>query len=269
MLVIAGADESLAGYQAAGIAHAKTASLQGQDNERMYITGTDNYATEALLVNAWNASPYPLGEPRSVQVTPGVQAANDYYDRNYGIDYATAKDPNPTEMLSGGYAAARVAGVAAAFIPDESPLFKNLGVSALEFDLSRSNQKIAINRSFLTLARSPEGTRVIKRAITSAGATDAFFQMITRLAVDDIRYALRLTGNGFLGKKNTPRVRALLQDKLSTVMDGYVQREIINTGYTLEVTSERSQQIIGVVEIKLTFQVVFYMEFIETELILE
>lgn len=268
-LVIAGSDENLSGYQTTGIAHAKSASLQGQDAERLFFTGTDNYSTEALLVNAINSSPYPLSEPRTIHVTPGIEVTNDYYNRNYGVDYATAKDPNPNSKLSGGYAAARAAGVSSAFVPDESPLYKNLGVSALEFDLSRTSQKIAINKSFMVLAKNAEGKRVIKRALTSAGKTHAFFQAITRIAVDDIRYALRVVGNGFLGKKNTPRIRGLLQEKLSTVMDRYVGREIINTGYTLSVFATRAEQIIGKVVIKSKFQVVFYMEFLDFELILE
>lgn len=269
MAVIAGADEGLTGYQQAGIAFAKTSSLAGQDREIVFFTGMNNYSTADLLTKAMAASPYPLNEQRTVQVTPGGKIANIYYNKNYGIDYGSAVDSNTQDSLSGGYMAARVAGLTAVYTPDESPLWKNLGLADLEFDLTRTQQKIAINKSFFTLAKAPNGSSIVKRAITSSGAGAAFFQLSTRLIVDELRYALRLAGLLFIGKKNTDRVRKIMEEKLKSVANGYVSREIILDDYTLAVSATRDQQILGEVKISFAFKVVFFMEFIKFDLILE
>ncbi len=268
-VVIGGSDESMSGYQSIGISHVKTASLAGQDHESLFFTGTDNYASAVLLVKALGITPYPLNEDRTVQVTPGVKAANVFYNKNYGVTYGSAKDPNTQLSLSGGYAAARAAGVSSAYVPDESPLWKNLGVADLEFDFTRTQQKIAINKSFFLLAKSPNGSSIVKRAITSAGAGAAFFQFTTRVIVDQLRYALRLAGLLFIGKKNTDRVRKIMEEKLKFVANGYVGREIILDDYRLKVTASRDQQILGEVKISFAFKVVFFMEFIQFDLILE
>ncbi|MHA2274133.1 MAG: hypothetical protein ACXAC2_00095 [Candidatus Kariarchaeaceae archaeon] len=275
ILVIGGCDESVlsGGYITEGITHVKAASITGADQERIFIFGTGNYSTEALLVAAFEASPYPSGEERVVHVTPGINVANPYFGKIYGDDGASAPntiaDINETVDYSGGYAAARVAGVVASFAPDDTALNKGVGATELEYEFARSTLKRAINKSFTVLAKGLDQSFVIRRALTSAGATDPFYQISTRLAVDDIRYALRLTLQGFIGRKNTPRVLQVMNSKAASVMDGYVSREIINTDYEIEVSSTRDQQIIGVVKVLIRFQVVFYIEFIEVNLVLE
>lgn len=268
-VVIAGADESLTGYQQVGISHAKTASLAGQDHECVFLTGTNNYATVALLVAQLSSNPYPLNEDRTVQVTPGGLVENIFYNKNYGIDYGSSPDPDTQVSLSGGYMAARVAGLASVYVPDESPLWKNLGLAGLEFEFTRTHQKIAINNSWFTLAKAPNNASIVKRAITSAGVTSSFYQFTTRVIVDELRYALRLSGLAFIGKKNTSRVRKIMEEKLKFVANQYVGREIILGDYTMKVTASRGQQILGVVKIAFAFKVVFFMEFIEFDLILE
>jgi hypothetical protein len=275
ILVIGGCDESIlsGGYITEGISHVKAASITGADQERIFVFGTGNYSTEALLIAAFEASPYPSGEERVVHVTPGVVVANTYFGKIYGDDGASAPntiaDINETVDLSGGYAAARVAGVLASFAPDDTGLNKGVGATELEYEFARSTLKRAINKSFTVLAKGFDGSFVIRRALTSAGATDPFYQISTRLAVDDIRYALRSVLQGFIGRKNTPRVLQTMNSKAVSVMDGYVSREIINADYEIEVSSTRDQQIIGVVKVLIRFQVVFYIEFIEVNLILE
>ncbi len=234
----------------------------------MFVTGTGNYSSEAALITAGESSPYPLAQERAISVAPGVKSSNTFFDKNYGVDFASAKDPDVTINLSGGYAAAREAGLAAFFAPDDSTLNKTLGVLGLEHELTRGGIKRLIAKSFTVFAPNFDGSIVVRRALTSAGAGDAFHQIATRMAVDEVRIGLRLAAQPFLGTKNNARIRTILQDNLQSVLNGYVAREIINPGFTLVVTASRDEEIIGVVRVTAQVQVVFYTEFIEIDLIL-
>lgn len=270
VLVIGGCDETvLAGaYITEGVAAARQASQAGVDRERVFVTGTGNYTTEAALVTAVETSPYPLAQERAVPVTPGTKSSNLFFDRNYGFDYVSAKDPDETIMLSGGYAAARLAGILAFYAPDDSALNKSLGVLGLEHELTRASVKRVIAQSFTILAVNFDNSIVVRRALTSAGVGDAFYQIATRMAVDEIRIGLRLAAQPFLGTKNNARIRSIMQDNLQSVLNGYVAREIINPGFSLSATATRGQEIIGVVKVTAVVQVVFYTEFIEIDLTL-
>jgi len=269
ILIIGGCDETVlsGGYISLGIAHVNTASQNGADNERMFFFGTGNYSTLQELISAFESSPYPSGNGRVAHFDPGYPVANTYYGKIYSNN--SVADSNTTVALSGAYGAARAAGLASVYAPDQSILNKPIGVTSLNFDFDRSTLERSIIARFATFAKSFDGSFVVRRAITSAPDGDPFAQISTRLAVDDIRYNIRLALQNFIGQKNTARVRQIMNDKLASVMDGYVNRQIVETGYQSEITATRDQEIIGVVKVILIFKVVFYIEFIEVELVLE
>ena len=89
------------------------------------------------------------------------------------------------------------------------------------------------------------------------------------MAVDDIKRAVRGAGQPFIGRKNTARIRAKLNQNMESVLEEYERLEIIGPNWSLEVTSVRPDQIIGVVRITMIIQLVFYIEFIEVDLVLE
>lgn len=269
--IIGGADETvLSGtYFTEGVNHVLAASVAGSDRESLYICGTGNYTTESALIAAFEASPYPLSQIRAAHVTPGIKYANAFAGKIYGE--LTFEDIEATEMLSGGYAAAFIAGLLSQTAPTESILNKSINVLGLEFEFGRTAKMRAVNASFITLSKGFDGAPTVIKAITSAGKLSAWYQLSNRMAADEIRYALRLASLPFIGRKNNARVRAILQEKLDSVLNGYTALgvEVINPNYSVEVTATRQQEINGVVVVTAIIQLVQYMEFIKITLVLE
>ncbi len=177
-------------------------------------------------------------------------------------------DINEIVTLSGGYSAARLAGMVSRYAPGQNVLNKNFSANALEYEFGRSTSVRAINKQFTVLSKFA-GNNKVRRALTSAPAGDAFAQISTMVAVDDIRYAVRLTLANYIGKKNNGRIRQIMGNKVASVMSGYVSREIVQPGYQVTVTATRQQEIDGAVEVVLVFAVIFYIEFITVKLLLE
>lgn len=275
ILVIGGADEVVGsgGYIIEGIIHVKSASVDGADNERVFVCGTSNYSNEPALIAAFESSPYPLGEERAISVTPGFETSNLYLGKIYGDDGANApntiKDTEDNITLSGGYSAARIAGMLSGLIPDRNILNKTFTAVALEFAFGKSTTSRAINQRFTVLSAGFSNNFVVRRALTSAPDGDAFAQISTILSVDSIRRAVRLALANFIGTKNNTRVRQIMTNKTVSVMDGFISREIVQSGFTVSITATRDQEIAGAVEIFLRFKVVFYIEFINVKLLLE
>lgn len=269
IVVIGGADESvLAGaYLSAGVTHAKVASVTGNDNERIYFCGSGNYATESALITAIESSPFPLGEERAVAITPGYKISNPFYGVIYGS--LTSGDSNTTITLSGGYAAARVAGLFSSRAPQQDSLGQNIGViSNFEFDLSRGSLSRAINASFTVLAKGFDGSPTVRKAMTTAGLGDPFEKIIIRLVIDDIRYALRTLYQKFIGEHNLRRMRKLMQDKSTSLLGNYVRQEMIDSDFSLIVTATRQQEIDGKTQVDAFIKPIYSIEFIPVNIIL-
>jgi len=268
--IIAGASENsdFSGMIAVGQAHVGNASKENY--EQMYICGCDNYASQDTMVtNILTVSDLNLADERVIKVAPGIKQGNPYKGQGTYTDWLMSEVYDDDYIYpSGGYAAALVAGVICQNIPDESPLKKSVpGIVGLEFDITRSNQKQLIRDGFLVLVN--DVGYVIQRAITTAAEGEAFYQIATRMAVDDIKRAIRAAGRPFIGKKINNRIMSILKRNLDSVLKGYARREIISSSYELSVTSTREQQIAGVVAVTMRIMPIFYIEFIEVDLILE
>lgn len=269
LVVIGGADESVlsAAYIASGLAHAKTASVSGNDNERIFFCGTGNYATEALLVTAIETSPFPLGSERAVVVTPGYKLSNPFLSKQYGE--LTAPEVVTTITLSGGYAAARIAGLFASRAPNQDSLAQSIGViNDFEFDLSKGSMVRAINAGFTVLAKGFDGSATVRKSMTTAGLGDPFEKIIIRIVIDDIRYALRVLYQNFVGEKNIRRKRRLMQEKSISLLGNYVRADMIDVDFSLIVTATRQQEVDGKVQVDAFIKPVFYIEFIPVNIIL-
>ena len=243
-------------------------SVSRAKHEQVFVCGVENETSQDTMVaSILTASEYNLVDARVVIVAPGVQQTNPYKDSALAWE-VPAINTDDNIVLSGGYAASMVAGIIANNVPDQSPMNKGLvGISGLEFDLTRANQKRLVRDDFFLLV-DDGGYRTLDDR-TTAGEGDPFQQISTRMALDDIKYALRLAAKPFIGKKNVPRVRAGLRKNLEFVMRGYERREIVNSGWLLDIVSSRTEQIIGVVRGTLILQLVFYIKFIEIDLVLE
>lgn len=267
LTVIAGASEATnqTGQIAIGQAHVGNASQQ--DIEQMFVCGVNNYASQDTMVAAIIAdAQLSLADERVIKVAPGIITANPYLSK--GSTWAIpAISTDVSVILSGGYAASVVAGAIARQVPDQSPMNKSVPVSALEFEFSLTNKKQLVRNNFFLLV-DEDGKRTY-RDLTTAPEGDAFFHVSTRMAIDDIKRAVRLAGRPFVGKKNNPRIRSTLKRNLEEVLRGYVKREILDPEWSLVVEASRIEQVLGVVTITMVIRVVFYIEFIEVTLVLE
>lgn len=267
LTLIAGASEATnqTGQIAIGQAHVGNASQQ--DIEQLFVCGVDNYASEATMVAAVLVeSQLSLGDARVIKVAPGIIESNPYYNRGSPWGVSTIST-DVSVVLSGGYAAAVVAGVIARQVPDQSPMNKTVPVSALEFEFNLTSKKQLVRDNFFLLV-DEDGKRTL-RDLTTAPEGDAFYHVSTRMAVDDVKRAVRLAGRPFIGKKNNTRIRSTLRRNLEEVLRGYVKREIIDTDWSLVVSASRTEQILGVVTVTMVIKPVFYIEFIEVTLVLE
>ena len=267
LTVIAGASEvtDFSGMIALGQGHVVNESA---DNvEQMYICGISNYASQDTMVAAvLTATALGMSNERVVKVAPGIIDANPYYTKGTTWEVSTVST-NTQSIVSGGYAAALVAGVIAQNVPDESPMNKSIPVSGLEFRLSLTNKKRLVRDNYFLLV-DDDGYRTL-RDLTTAPEGDAFYHVSTRMAIDDIKRAVRLAGRPFIGKKNNNRIRSTLKRNLEEVLRGYVRREIILPEWSLNVEASRIEQVLGVVTVTMVIQPVFYIEFIEVTLVLE
>ena len=257
-LVIIGGHNT--GNIAVGQSH--VGSVSRAKREQMFICGVENEASQATMVdNILTASEYNLVDARVVIVAPGIQQANPYKDSAISWEVSVI-NTDDNIVPSGGYAAAMVAGIIANNVPNESPMNKGLvGISGLEFDFTRANQKRLVRDDFFLLV-DDNGFRTLDDR-TNAGEGDPFQQISTRMALDDIKYALRAAARPWIGKKNVPRNRAGLRKNLEFVVSEYERREIVNSDWLLDIQSSRTEQIIGVVRGTLIIKLVFYIKFIE------
>ena len=267
--VIAGASENTTDYSgviAVGQSHVGNAS--NENLEQIYYCGVaNNTSQDSMVTTVLTVSPLNIADDRVVIVAPGVETSNEFYGAT-GTFVPSDVSTDTSVILSGGYAACLAAGLSAQQVPDESPMNKPLsGIVGLEHSFTRSNQKQLVRGSFFLLV-DDNGYRTL-RDLTSAGSTDPFFHISTRAVIDDIKRSIRSTGNPFIGRKNIPRNRAKLQSNLEYVLEEYQRREIITEDWSIQVTSSRTEQIIGVVRVVMIIQTVFYMEFIEVDMVLE
>lgn len=264
--VIAGVDEGDSGMVALGQSHVFNASREKL--EQVFIVGSANETNQDTFVTDIMAeSAFAIVDERVVVVAPGIVGGNPYAgDSNPWTPSTVSTD---TEIiLSGGYAAALVAGIVANQAPDNTSLNKPIvGIAGLEHEFTRSNQKRLVRDNFYLLVNN-NGFRTLDDR-TTAGEGDPFMQLSTRMALDDIKRAIRLAGLPFIGRKNIPRIRSGLRKNLEFVLREYVRREVISFNWGLEIRSSRTQQVIGVVQVTMTIKLVFYIKFIEVDLILE
>lgn len=272
--VLAGANESTnySGQIALGVAHVENASEENL--EQMYVCGIDLYASQDTMVSSvLTESELQLSSERSIKVAPGLIQANPYRNKGsydtLGVSLWDIPEVSSDTQItvSGGYMAALVAGVICRNAPDQSSMNKGLPISELEFDLTRTNQKRLAYDNFM-LVVNDNGYRTL-RDLSTSGAGTAFQYVSTRMAVDDVKRAIRLAGKPFVGKKINDRILAQLRNNLEGVLRRYVKREIIKPGPTLSVSSTREQQVNGVVEVIMRIQPMFYINFIEVSMILE
>lgn len=219
----------------------ETAENSGRD--MISVIGAD--AATPTLVKA-----QVTANKRVILATPGVRA------------YDGAADAMVT--LPGNYTAAAVAGLIASLAPQSSPTNKVLpGVIELGIRYSYGELKDLLQGNVCPL-EDRQGIRVV-RGITTEGA--AFSQITTRRIVDFAKAGIRQVSGAFIGRLNNDRVRKALRGAIDSFLTTMVIDEAL-TGYQLEVTATRADEIAGRCVVNVSMQPTFSIDYIRVTLAL-
>lgn len=210
------------------------------DHERIGVIGAAGSKAADFLGHT-------LADERVVLVAPGLRY------------------PDGT-VLPPPYAAAAVAGAISSLPVQASLTNKTVNVPGLSVAFNRGEQEQLIRRNVLTLV-DKEGFRVVK-GVTTAGEGTPFSSIPTRRIVDYAKYGVRSAANSYLGKLNNSRVRGALKATLDAFLTRMVEDEAL-TGYQLEVTATRAQEIAGEVGVAMTLLPTFSIEYVRVTMILK
>jgi hypothetical protein len=236
IVVLAGQDVKAAGDKLLGHLNATAET----DHERIGVIGASGKALADFLG-------HNMANERVVVVAPGIAQAD-----------GTTLPP--------AYTAAAVAGLISSLDVQESLTNKTLNVPGLAMQFNRGQQEQLIKANVLALA-DKEGFRVVK-GLTTSGEGTPFSAIPTRRIVDYAKYGVRSGANSYLGRLNNDRVRGALKATLDAFLTRMVEDESL-TGYQLEVTATRAQEIAGQVNVTMVLQPTFSIEYIQVTMILQ
>jgi Phage tail sheath protein subtilisin-like domain/Phage tail sheath C-terminal domain len=229
IVVLAGQDAGTMGSALLGHLNA----TEQTDYERIGVIAAPGESTADFLGHA-------MADDRVILVSPGL------------------RDPSGT-ILPPAYTAAAVAGLISSVSVQTSLTNKPLNVPGLATRFNRGEQGQLIRRNVLAIVER-DGFRVLK-GITTEGEGAPFSAIPTRRIVDYAKYGIRSAANPYLGRLNNVRVRAAMQSTLDAFLTRMVEDEAL-TGYELQVTATRAQEIAGEVSVVMTLQPTFSIEFI-------
>jgi hypothetical protein len=223
-----------------------SAETNGQD--LLAVIGADG-ASAALVADQADDTP---SDDRIILCAPGYFVPN-------------PATPDTDVELPGNYMSAPVAALLSTLSPQSSPTNKTLpGIARLARRFSYSERiNLVTKRVFALEQRS--GVRVVRGLTTDTGG---FRQVTTRRIVDFAKAGIRQVGNAFVGRLNNERVRAALQGAI----DGFLTSMLVDeqlTGYDLEVTATRRDEIEGRAVVNVLLQPTFSIDFVAVTLVLQ
>jgi Phage tail sheath C-terminal domain len=234
-------------------AHCQKASTDTFKRDRIAVVGSATAGkdpstyVDKLIGNT-------LASDRVIFVAPGFQTAS-----------AAAEDQaaNPI-TLPGTYTAAVIAGMLAGLPPHVSLTNKTVsGVPDLEVRFNNA-QLTELVQNRVTALEVNRGIRVLRGQTTDDGA---FREITTRRIVDYAKYGVRAAAQPFIGLLNNDRVRAALRATINSFLQGMKDDEML-VDYQLSVTATRDEQIKGIVQVTMTLQPVFSINFIRVTMVL-
>ena len=235
IVVLAGQDASSVGDKLLGHLN-RTAET---DLERIGVIGAAGTRVADFLGHT-------MASDRVVLVAPGLKLANG-------------------TVLPPAYAAAAVAGLIASLPVETSLTNKPVTVPGLAVIFNRGEQEQLIVRNVLSIV-SKEGFRVLK-STTTAGLGTPFSNIAVRRIVDYAKYGVRSAANSYLGRLNNVRVRGALKATLDAFLTRMVEDEALS-GYQLEVSATRAQEIASEVNVVMTLQPTFSIDYIRVTMVL-
>jgi hypothetical protein len=236
IVVLAGQNASTMGDKLLGHLN----STAETDHERIGVIGAGGATVPEFLG-------HNMASDRIVLVAPGIRSADG-------------------QVLPSAYTAAAVAGLMSSVPVQTSLTNRPLTIPGLAPLPNRGQQEQLIQRSVLTVVEK-EGFRVLK-GVTTHGQGNAFSAIPTRRIVDYAKYGVRSAANSYIGRLNNDRVRAALKATLDAFLTRMVEDEAL-TGYDLEVTATRAQEIAGEVSVIMTLKPTFSIEYIRVVMVLK
>jgi hypothetical protein len=215
--------------------------------ERIGIVGCNGSTDIAEITTDGNNVVDDTG--RLIYVAPGVTVKK--------RDPKTAKEQS--ETLSGAYTAAAVAGLVARLPVQASPTNKTLNIpGSLAINFNHGQLEKLVEGRALTIEKR-EGFRVVKGITTSTNK--AWSQITTRRIVDKAIYGVRAACNPYIGKLNNERVRGAMKATIDGFLTRMVAQEAL-TGYELEVSATRAQEIAGQAIVNISLQPTFSIDYV-------
>jgi hypothetical protein len=231
-------------------AHCQNASTDVYQSERIALVGSALLGISGTISSITNHS---LDSDRVIFVAPGIQA----------IDSTAPPPGNVT--LPGSYAAAAVAGLLSSFEPHTSLTNKVLPVSGLEQQFNRADLTELLLARVLAL-ESHLGFHIVRGITTSTNT--AWQQITTRRIVDYAKRGVRSSADPYIGLLNNDQVRGALRATINSFLTDMLNDGML-VGYDLDVTATRAQQIQGIVEVTMTLQPVFSIDYIQVTMYLQ
>jgi hypothetical protein len=226
-------------------AHCEKASTDKLHGDRIAVVGSKLAATTDDIRNKVPNS------DRIVFVAPGFKVTDSVSGNEV--------------TLPGAYTAAIIAGMLASRDPEVSLTNKSVSVSELETRYNSSQLEQLVQAKVLVLEqRRGLGIRVVKGITTDGGA---FKQITTRRIVDYAKYGVRSAADPYIGLLNNERVRGALRATINSFLTDMIDDEML-IKYDLDVTASRAQEIRGIVQVTMTLQPVFSIDFIKVTLFL-
>jgi hypothetical protein len=234
-----------AGFSAKQVGNVVQGHLQrtlNEGRERIAVLGADAPGT-ATDASAVIADADALENDRVVLVAPGMVD---------GVD-----------TLPPSYLAAVVAGKLSTLAPHVSLTNKTVPATP---DVRYSTGSVAtLLGAQVLVIRQKYGTQVVRGITTSA---PPFSQISVRRTVDYAKAGVRRGSDPYIGRLNNPRVRAALR----ATLDGFLSQMVLDemlTGYDLEVTATRAQEIAGICSVVMNLKPTFSIDYIRVTMNLE
>lgn len=241
------------------------AGLEGLSDQLVNIVvlaGQDAKAMGSVLLGHLKSTAQTDYERIGVIGAPG-ETVSDFLGHDMADGRVVLVGPGITypdgSTLPPAYTAAAVAGLISSLPVQTSLTNKSLNVPGLAVNANRGQQGQLIKRNVLTVVRKL-GYRVLK-GVTTAGEGTPFAAIPTRRIVDYAKYGVRSAANPYIGRLNNARVRGAMKATLDAFLTRMVEDEAL-TGYELEVTATRAQEIAGEVNVTMTLQPTFSIDFI-------
>ena len=231
-------------------AHCQKASTDVVQRERIAVVGSAPLGTGGGISSITN---HDINSDRVIFVAPGIIA----------VDRAATPPANVT--LPGSYAAAAVAGLLSSFEPHISLTNKVLPVNGLEQQFNRADLTELLLARVLPL-EFHLGFHIVRGITTSTNT--AWQQITTRRIVDYAKRGVRSSADPYIGLLNNDRVRGALRATINSFLTDMLNAEML-VGYDLDVTATREQQIQGIVQVTMTLQPVFSIDFIQVIMYLQ